>query len=152
MTASLHVLVANANAILSVVVIPLLVMLIFTRVRKGYGNAVTAMADVLVFLIVVDLSFVVQPQPWIDIVHHSIASFFPALFLTLALLSALVFGLGLKVEAQLLRYWSRSLFPGATGSMPPAIAAQGFPYFGVAGCWCWIACVVALSALPFVLR
>ena len=142
----------NANLIFGSVVIPFLVMTLFTGIRKVLGNSVSAMADVLVFLTTVDLYFVVDSDPWIGFVHVIVRAFFRALFISLALVSVIAFLFGLHVERQIVRDRVRRSLPNAIHLLPPEVVRQTFPYFGVMGCWSVIGSIVALNALPFVLR
>ena len=142
----------NADVILASVIIPFLLMTFFTLIRRQLGNSVTAMPDVLVFLIVVDFYFATQPDPWIRIVHQSVTTFFQQLFISLAVLGAVIFLFSLSVERKLMRFWVRRTFPQTLHLMPPAIAGQRFPFLAVMGSWLLIASLVALNALPFAQR
>ncbi|MBI3029428.1 MAG: hypothetical protein HYY64_07965 [Candidatus Rokubacteria bacterium] len=150
--AGIEALTRNANVVLASVIIPLLLMTFFTLVRRRVGNSVTAMPDVLVFLVVIDFYFASQPDPWVRIVNQSLAGFFQALFISLGLLAAIVFIFSLTVERRLIRFWVKRTFPQTIHLMPPDIAHERFPYLGVMGSWFLIACIVGLNALPFAQR
>lgn len=144
-----ELLLANANIILLTVVIPMLLIALFAIIRRVYGNSVTAMPDVLIFLVSIDFYFALSPNPWVSIVHPSVESFFPALYFSFGLISIMIFIFTLGVEKKLIHFWVKRNFPDVIYSRKPDISKQRFPYLGITFSWFFIASAVALNMLPF---
>src|SRR5712692_9601013 len=104
-------LVENLTLVLVTVAIPFLIMLTFTLIRRGFGNAVTAMPDVLVFLFSVNLYFAVWPEPWRKIVHTSVRDSFPGLSVSLSLAAMVVFLLVMRVEKRIALHHLQRMWP-----------------------------------------
>jgi len=144
-----ELLLINLKPILLSVVVPFLLMALFTIIRKMYGNSVTALPDSLIFLSVVDFYFVLIPSPWIRMAHPSVWDFFQILAFILGLIAVLVFLFTLTVEKKLIRFWIKTSFPDAFYLMPPDINRQQFPYLAICTSWFFIASLVALNVLIF---
>src|SRR6266478_1873737 len=146
-------LVSNINVVLVVVIIPFLLIWLFTLIRIRFGNSVSALSDILVFLSTTDFVIVLSPlRPWMSLVHPLFKNSLAAWFFAFGVLAAIFFVLSLRVEQKLLRLSMQRALPMLTGFLPPDIARQGFPYLGVVGCWASIVLIIALNVLPFTLE
>jgi hypothetical protein len=144
-----ELLLANANTIWLTVVIPILLMGFFGAIRHMYGNSITAMPDILIFLVSVDFYFALNPEPWVSIVHPSFATFFSVLYFSFGLISMLIFLFTLRVERRLIYHWVKRTFPGVIYYGKPDRLKKGFPYFGIMTSWFLIAAAVAFNMFPF---
>ncbi len=148
-----QVLLENLGLILATVALPVVLMLLFTGIRKGFGNAVTAMPDIFVFLASVNFYFAGWPEPWKGLVHPTVRDSFTALSVFLGLMAAALFVLVLPVEHRIAAYWVRAMWPvGNRALMPPEIQNRRFPYFGLIASWILIGAFTAVNVLAFVLR
>src|SRR5262249_39024039 len=129
--------IANRNVILTSVVIPFLIMAFFTTIRVRSGNAVTAMPDVLVFFVTINLYFAVWPEPWLPVVKKSLHGDFRALSLALAFMAAMFFLASISVERRLIANHMRRLVNMAGWAwLPDQVRAQDFPYVRLIAAWC----------------
>ncbi|SRR6266571_940844 len=147
------VLLANLDLVLATVGIPVILMAVFTSIRKQAGNAVTAMPDVMVFLSSVNLYFAAWPEPWRKMVHPLVRESFAGLSLFLGVSAILLFLIVLPVERRIVRHQLQRVWPAANRNlMPLEILNQRFPFFGLIGSWILIATFAAVNTLAFVLR
>ncbi len=147
-----ELLLTNLKPIMLSVIIPFLLMAVFTVIRKKCGNTVTALPDSLIFLSVVDFYFVLVPWPWITMAHPYVWDIFHIIAFVLGLLAVLAFLFTLTVEKKLIRFWIKTSFPNVSSLMPPDISMQNFPYLAICASWFFIASLVAVNVLIFARR
>lgn len=148
-----RVLAEYLGPLLATLVIPFLVMVVFTLIRKATGNAITAMPDVLVFLFTVNLLFAVWPEPWRAMVNPVLKTTFSALSLTLSLMALVVFLLVMRVERQISSHHLAARWPVPNRAlMPPDLRHVRYPHMRLALSWIGIAFLVGLNAVAFVVR
>ena len=146
----LKILTENLNTILLAVLIPFLLMTLFTLIRKGFGNSLTAMPDVLVCVASVDFYFALAPDVWKPMVHPSIKDSFPLVSFALGLIAAIFFLYSLSVERRLINCWIKQRLSGTL--LPSSISATRFPYGGIVLSWFLIGTAIAINSLQFLAR
>jgi hypothetical protein len=128
-------------------------MFIFARIRSGFGNAVTAMPDVLVFLFSADFVFLISPEPWRSIVNPALKDVFPVVSAALSLAAMAGFLLVMKVERQITSHHLGAMWPVASRDLMPAeLRDVRYPFTRLFLSWVGIGFLVGLNAVAFVLR
>ena len=148
---ALEIILKNLNVILLAVLIPFLLMTLFTLIRKGFGNSLTAMPDVLVSIASVDFYFTLAPEVWKPLVHPSIKDSFAPLSFSLALVAAIFFLFSLFVEKRLVNSWIKQKF-SSEFLLPKQISDSRFPYVGIIISWLLVGTLIALNSLQFLAR
>jgi len=153
MERALGVLGTHLGPLLATLIIPFLIMLIFAEIRRGFGNAVTAMPDVLVFLFSADFFFAVSPEPWRSIVNPALKDAFPVVSATLSLAAMVGFLLVMRVERQIASHHLGARWPVPNRDLMPAeLRGVRYPHARLFLSWVGIAFLVGLNAAAFVLR
>jgi hypothetical protein len=147
----LEIVIRNLDTILLAVLIPFLLMVLFTLIRKGFGNSLTAMPDVFVCIASIDFYFALAPEIWKPMVHPSIKDSFAFLSFSFALVAAIFFLYTLTVEKKLVNSWIKQQFsPGFL--LPSQISVSHFPYGGIFVSWILVTILIALNSLQFLAK
>lgn len=145
----LEIVVQNLKPTLLAVIVPFVLMVLFTVLRYSLGNSVTAMPDVLVFVCTIDFVFALDAKPWMPMLRPTVREIFTGVAFTFAILGLLHYIFALRVERRIMRYWFRRSYPHMIASRYPDILHARFPYGGILVSWILIVGLIGLNLAVF---